>query len=1077
AFEQMERPYYSTRQARPWFHGNDLMPRRALFSLGRKELYWEEAPGGLLDPEFRRLANRLPNEVFLLSADSREALLEEMNRMGERSRDFREAHSFARGLAERPPASHRLAVIAPSLEKFRALLEKARKRLEKPDCERFSLTSGVFYGGAEGQSGKVAFLFPGQGSQYPNMLLELALVFPGVQALFDRFDEECHEGFPKSSEFLFPIEGAHRGEDAHQALMDEEGAEAITLGANACHGLWQKFGLVPDLIAGYSIGEFSALIAAGIMPIQRQDVAGLMSELTRSRTPGGRSQYPSIAVSGAPQELVEKLIEDAEEPLYLALDSCPNQVVMAGHVEAVVSAEKLLREAGATVVRLRFDRGYHTPLYERKARRLGGLYDALGLQAGNLPVFSCISLDYFPQDQASIKELALSQWTNRVRFREAVDKLYDQGVRTFLEVGAGSRLTGFVRDCLRGRKAAILATDSQGRGLRQLQQSFCQLFVDGRDLDPLVFFEGREVELPPGFRPASDSKPTPLPRPEFVGAENVDPRLSILKGHMGLMQDFLELQNRVHRRVTGQAVAARPVVEEPVAPAPKLFEFSLLPDSGKRVGDSVYWEMNWTAQNLPVLVQHALGNRCAERDASLLPLGVVPFAFVAELMAQAFECCSEGLRVIELSEIRALRWLANDAGVIRVGVEVRGRGPEKDVLVSEILDTETHLAYSARVLGAREYPAAPEPMAAVQDLNTDIQHSSGLFYELAFHLHDLQGIHRLRGHSPRGVEIDMVVPRREGLIGGTAEPQFVLNPALLDCMGQSLGYWLLEELGKRDIGLYPYRIQSYKLFQEAPGPATRLLCRSRMEFNGQRTKASFDLLDRRGRLVARVETAESLFYQLSHAFFHFFFNIDYQAFLSARVPSEDGVLLRYLNSLDETLLSQSGGIFRRGLAHMCLSAAERESWKSLAEEERTPWLLKRLAVKDALRQWAEVEFLPADIDCGRDGLTPGGASFGMLKPFPNLAVAVSGTDACAACWNSDHRVGLAFVDGELEEAALEAARSAAPELRVWKVLPDSDDKDCSHLRCNGIAAKVRYHQLGRRRLAVCKCPAKGEAEL
>lgn len=162
---------------------------------------------------------------------------------------------------------------------------------------------------------------------------------------------------------------------------------------------------------------------------------------------------------------------------------------------------------------------------------------------------------------------------------------------------------------------------------------------------------------------------------------------------------------------------------------------------------------------------------------------------------------------------------------------------------------------------------------------------------------------------------------------------------------------------------------------------------------------------------------------------------------------------------------------------MSLSRQEREAWNELEEEERTPWLLERLVVKDALRDWAGVDFLPADIDCGEDGLTPGGASFGMLKPFPRLAVAVQGTTACAAWCGGDYRIGLAFVDGELQEGAVSAARKAASELQDWKVLPDSDDKDALQLRCNGTVATVRFYKLGSRRLAVCKVPPKGEAEL
>jgi malonyl CoA-acyl carrier protein transacylase len=1063
--EALEKPYYSCPGARPWFHGNDLSRRRALYSVGERELYWEEAPTGLLDSSFRRLATRWPSEVFLLSASTRQGLVERICVVEELSRRRFEPATLARGLAEQPLERHRLAVIAPTMERLRKSLETAKKRVADPDCTRFALTSGVYYGSGPKERGKVAFVFPGQGSQYPNMLCDMALAFPSVQSLFDRFDEECHEGFPKASEFLFPVPGAFRAEDLQQALMGEEGAEAITLGAQACHGMWRKFGLEPDLIAGYSIGELSALIAAEILPIQRQDIAGLMSELTRSRTPGGKTQFPSIAVSGAPRKLIDDLIAKSEKPLFLALDSCPSQVVLAGHSDSIDQAVDVLRESGASVVRLRFDRGYHTPLYERKARRLRSVYDALPLQAGRVPVFSCISLDFFPQSTEAIKELAMSQWTNPVRFTEAVDKLYQHGVRTFVEVGAGARLTGFLRDCLRGRKSTVLASDAQGRGLRQFQQSFCRLVVAGHNLDARVFFEEREVELEAEFRSPEEARPRPAsPAPVVHKAE--DPRLFILQGHMEMMSDFLATQGRVHARVSGQ-----PVAELEPPPQVEMAEeqrYSLLPTEPSVQGDTTLWNLEWTVEELPLLLQHTLGNRCAERDTTLEPLGVFPLAFVAELMAQAAEYCFKGLRVVELTNIRALQWLANDTGRLSIRVQVSGSGERRDVKVFEMTSGEAVLAYSASVRGDVTWPPSPDPTAPPRPLEKELYHSGALFYEYAFHGRSLQGIHRLTGYGPEGMEAEFVVPDRKGVVG--ERPDFVLNPALLDCMGQSKGYWLLEQHGKRDIGLYPYRIQSYQLFRRSAVCGERLLCKARMDFDGQRAKAHFELLDQEGIVVAKVAAAESLFYSLDHSVFRYLFNIDYESFLSRSVDLKDGTTVRVLDCLDESLLSQSGAIWRRGLAYVSLSANERTLWSELEESERTPWLLRRLAVKEVLRDWATVDFLPADIDCGKDGLSPAGQSFGLLRPYPGLAVALCDTLCVAARADEGERIGLALDQGSREQAALAAARDAAPEFSGWKVLPPGNDKEPIHLHCDGAEVSVRFFQLGERSLAVCKCP-------
>jgi malonyl CoA-acyl carrier protein transacylase len=1062
-----ESPYYSCTKTRPWFHGDDLFPRRALYSVGARELYWEESPTGLLDSSFRRVASRWPNEVFLLSAPTRQELIERIDLVEEWSTRYAEPATLARGLAEAPLELHRLAVIAPTMERLRKSLARARKRLSAPDCERFSLTSGVYYGSCPVETGKIVFVFPGQGSQYPDMLRDTCLAFPMAQSLFDRFDEECPEGFPKASEFLFPIEGADRAEDAQQVLMGEEGAEAITLGAQICHDLWRGFALEPELLVGYSIGELSALVAAEILPVQRQDITGLMSELTRSRTPGGRSQYPSIAVSGAPRELVDELLAASETPLYLALDSCPSQIVLAGFPEAIDLAVEELRKAGASVVRLRFDRGYHTPLYERKARRLRSVYDSMPLQPGRVPVFSCISLDYFSHSSEEIRELALSQWTSPVRFREAVDKLYQQGVRTFLEVGAGARLTGFLRDCLRGRESTVLASDAQGRGLREFQQSFCRLVVGGYDLDPKAFFQGREVELDVEFQgPQRDEARLEPISPIKKAQPQGDPHLFILQNHMDLMQDFLATQNRIHSRLSGQPVAElEPPRQVPVVQKPR---YPLLPVEPRVSDDLVVWEFDWTSETLPLLLQHALGNRCAERDLTLEPLGVVPLAFVVELMAQAAESRFEEAKVIEVCNIRALQWLANDTGRLSIRVEVSGQGLQREVKVFEVKAEGAVLTYSALVKGRLGWPERPVPAPPPKPLEPTLFHSGALFYEFAFHGSSLQGVQRVTGHGPEGLEMEMVVPERKGLLREQS-PDFVLNPVLLDSMGQCQGYWLLEHHVRRNIGLYPYRIQSYQLFRQPAFSGEKLHCRAHMEFDGQRTKAHFDLLDQDGCLVARVVGSESLFYALDSAVYRYLFIIDYESYLSREVTLDDGTELRVLDCLDRSLLTQSGAIWRRGLAFVSLTAKERVLWSELTEDEQTPWLLRRLAVKEVLRQWSPADFLPADIDCGNDGLTPGGQSFGLLRPFPVLAVAIQDTVCVAGCAKEGERIGLVFDQGDRQKTAVRAARFAVPEFADWEVLPGPNDKEYLNLRCaGGNEVSVRFHRLGDRLLAVCK---------
>ena len=1070
-------PYFSLSQARPWYHGNELRPRRALLHSAAASFILEEPA----EHEFgegpcrrRRLADGWPHEVFLLRAESREGLLEKSQSLALAATAYEHLSDLACAAAVRAHGlhgEHRLGIVAANRQSLLKALDTARQRLSDPSCARFALASGVFYEAGASVPPKIAMVFPGQGAQYPNMVLDLCLAMPALQAWFDRFDEESDPRLPPPSEFLFPIPNSHRQADAHQLLMGEEGAEGSSVCAIGLNEVWDSLGVKPDVIAGYSIGELSALISARVFLLRRGDMVRLMSELTRERTPHKVSQYPSLAVTTVHRDLLNKVIEEGQGEIFLALDSCPNQAVISGLPEPMKAAERKLRESGATVFPLRFDRGYHTPLYAHKAARIRQIYDQVPVGPGSTPVFSCINLDWFPKDPDAVRDLAATQWTNPVRFREAACRLHDMGISTFLEVGPGSRLTGFLRDSLRGRSFKALASDAQDRsGLRQFLHSFAQLFVAGVPVDARPLFAMREV-LWPDLEPSTYAPD--VPAGTSSNGIGDDPIMSLLRGHMGLMEEFLAQQSRVHDMLQGRTSPDAPLIASPRAPGKE--SLSQATPALSQLGDpldwddhSARWHLSLTLENLPLLGHHTLGGRPSERDASLTPLPVLPFAYAVELMTQAAARFA-GQPPSEMQEIRGLRWLAVDG--VSLEVELRLRQADNGWLELEMLErreTELFPAYTARALVGAPSTAVAEPLSLFIEKESDFKVTGATFYSFIFHGPGFQGIRKLTGIGKEAALSNFFLPVGTRMLPRGVDPEFLSNPVMQDCSGQLVGVWLLEVHNLVDFGLYP--LGRLQLLDTPAKPGDQVLCRALIQRDGRRTKASFELYEG-GRLFARIEDFESRLFHFPKDIFRTIFALDYSVFVSRERVLEDDARASVIEGLSQELFDNSWGIWRRVLAHVTLSAAERRLWLEVPPEQATSWLLRRLAVKDALRRWAQerdVWLLPADVDCGPDGLTPTGQVLELLSPTPRLAVVGEGTFAVAIMVCPQLHLGMALSQAEPEQAA----RLAAADLddttdHPWEVSPGGSAKTGFRLIRAGQELEVRSLQAGPHLVAWC----------
>lgn len=289
--------------------------------------------------------------------------------------------------------------------------------------------------------GKVAFVFPGQGSQEVGMGKALYDAFPEARAVFDAADDALGE---KLSRLCF--EGP---EDALKLTANTQ--PAILTVSVAAHAVFGKRAQAPVFVAGHSLGEYSALVAAGAMGLQ-DAVRSVRARGTfmQDAVPAGVGAM--AAVLGLDAGKVKEICAQAAqgEVVSPANFNEPSQTVIAGHAKAVERAGELLKAAGAKrVVPLPVSAPFHCALMEPVVARLDAVLSKVAFQVPAVPVVT--NVEAAPNaDPARIKDLLLRQVTGSVRWVETVQALEAQGVTRVVELGPGKVLCGLVRRIAKG---------------------------------------------------------------------------------------------------------------------------------------------------------------------------------------------------------------------------------------------------------------------------------------------------------------------------------------------------------------------------------------------------------------------------------------------------------------------------------------------------------------------------------------------------------------------------------------------------------------------------------------------------
>ena len=302
---------------------------------------------------------------------------------------------------------------------------------------------------------KIAFIFPGQGAQKAGMGKDFYEETSTGREIFDRASELLGFSMP---ELCF-------AENDRLDITEYTQAAMVTTSIAMMKVLMEETGIRPDVAAGLSLGEYCALYAAGVM--SADDAITTVRQrgiLMQEAVPVGVGAMAAVLAMAA--EKIEEVLKDIPD-VWIANYNCPGQIVISGKKEAVELACEKLKEAGAKrTVMLNVSGPFHSGMLAEAGEKLGEFLENVEISDPQIPYVANVTASYVT-DKAEVKSLLARQVSSSVRWEQSVRAMLADGVDTFVEIGPGKTLAGFMRKITRDAKVVNIETLQDVRALKE----------------------------------------------------------------------------------------------------------------------------------------------------------------------------------------------------------------------------------------------------------------------------------------------------------------------------------------------------------------------------------------------------------------------------------------------------------------------------------------------------------------------------------------------------------------------------------------------------------------------------------
>ncbi|WP_422769508.1 SDR family oxidoreductase [Plantactinospora sp. WMMC1484] len=444
-------------------------------------------------PEPRHARDEWPVELFCFRGADRSAAHRAVERLVQqaegRSRRLRDLAAALALESDRRSGPVQVAVVARDVDELLRLLRRALAGEHAP-------ADGLVQPDAP-TDGKVAFLFPGQGSQRPGALAELFVAFPELRRYLHLGDQWVGTLFPPSA---FDPEVARAQDDR---VRDTRVAQPVLgIGGLAVDHLLGRLGIRPDMAGGHSYGELVALAVAGafdpatLLTLSRERAAAILAA-------AGDDPGTMAAVGATPAQVAEVLAgAGLAGEVVLANHNGPAQVVISGPTPAVRAATATLKAAGLAARAIPVACAFHSPVVAAGGERFAAVLAGQPVGAPGIPVWANRTATPYAPDAAAVRAGLAAQIGAPVRFVDQIEAMYADGARVFVEAGPGTVLTRLVRAVLGERPHLAVACDGAprepgrqgpGEGLRAFLTAIAELACAGVPVRPGWLFHGRDA--------------------------------------------------------------------------------------------------------------------------------------------------------------------------------------------------------------------------------------------------------------------------------------------------------------------------------------------------------------------------------------------------------------------------------------------------------------------------------------------------------------------------------------------------------------------------------------------------------
>ncbi len=870
-----------------------------------------------------------------------------------------------------------IAIVAETVSDLRARLSSARDRLGAGSVRRLRDKSGTYYFrdhflGPDGK-GKLAFLYPGAMSFYPDMMRDIAIAYPECRGAFDELEEALAQegGAFTPSDFIFPPAAYYR----HDADAFSSGAYAQALvasyaGCVALTRLMRRIGIEPQGVVGFGGGELAATIrsgAAGLNP-PRPDRIRVIREIYKIVD-------KAVDHAGLPETAMVTLLlrreGEADEVLAsfpkgkvtLAIDFSPRQKTYAIAKDFEEMAMMAFTAEGIRAMTLALNRPFNTPACEKLVPAIRKFANGWIRKDPICEVYSCATAEPLSSRLRKSREDVASRWTKPVRFGDTVRRMYEDGYRVFLEVGPRGLMASAVDDSLRCADHAAIALNSiHRRGILQVQHALAQLAAHGATFDISTEYlarGARKVDFDSAFVPGER-------RETEMRLSRAFPRMTLLSDGtplhgMALPEEPKGRGARAAARAAAVAARERRVRQFDSGAMNPLVSDADVIDSTP--GVSLELRKTFRISDVPFIADFALGNsQLSYAYPNLRGLVLLPIPVAAEIMAEV------AAMVVPNRELRAIEDLVNrrmtpfEGGELTLFIRaerVASGNPDLAAVKVQLRGDKPDSAYTWPIMEATFVMAKklePIPVHIKPNVRPRSVHWSGrdIYPSRLCYGRRLRGISFVETWSESGLDYEVEVPPLSGNVVFTRFPLWLVNPLLLETIVSAFTLWR-----NRDRFSFPFRMRRLELHAPLPNEGAKVKCYLRL--TGVTPKSHLcDIVvsDGNGGVLMTIAGWEEIVKYIRPEYRELIMQpatTFVTKSLSAETlgsPSAD-VAAAYVTDVPYADFERDDEIWLKAFSCIVLGEKERTQFKTMpgSAARRTEWLFGRIAAKEAVRRY------------------------------------------------------------------------------------------------------------------------------